>query len=161
MKKVGFAKMGLQYEAQSLCCFRWWHCVFEMRKAVVFTLAMCVVILGCVAYSERPSRVVPLTVKNFEEETATGTWVLELYALCLSFSQLGFFRADLPVCSFAPWCNHCQEYAKTYDEASLAVTTLKFGKIDCVAQQGVCCVSCFCELRLTIPGHQHCAHALE
>jgi len=40
-------------------------------------------------------------------------------------------------CSYAPWCNHCQQYAKTYDRASLEVTTLKFGKVDCVAQKSL------------------------
>lgn len=119
-------------KGEGLVCCQLFFGSLIMKLLIAF-LAIYIIagICGSTA-AQRPSRVVPLTVKNYEKETATGTWVVELCALfdghcgCLTC----YF-------SYAPWCNHCQEYAKTYDQASLEVSALKFGKVDCVAEKGI------------------------
>lgn len=105
-----------------------------MKTTSAFLLLFAFIAFGGITFTwavkDGPTRVIPLTLKNFDTETQSGIWIVEL---CVSIRE--FLVISDGFHSFAPWCTHCQEYAKTYDEASLAVTSIKFGKIDCVAEK--------------------------
>eukprot|EP00698_Gefionella_okellyi_P022715 TRINITY_DN7564_c0_g1_i1.p1 TRINITY_DN7564_c0_g1~~TRINITY_DN7564_c0_g1_i1.p1 ORF type:complete len:418 (-),score=80.54 TRINITY_DN7564_c0_g1_i1:77-1330(-) len=86
-----------------------------MKFCVALTILAVLSAISCVLCQE--SKVVELTVDSFEETLASGSWVVEF---------------------FAPWCQHCQAFASTYNEASLKVTGLQLAKVDCVAQKMLC-----------------------
>ena len=68
--------------------------------------------------SSASSDVVTLTDKNFDELTATGSWLLDFYA---------------------PWCGHCKALTPVWEKAAseLSAQPIRLGKVDCTAETGV------------------------
>jgi len=65
---------------------------FRMKTTSAFLLLFAFVALGGIAVTlavkDRPTRVVPLTLKNFDTETQSGTWIVEL---CVSIRSFRLF----------------------------------------------------------------------
>jgi protein disulfide-isomerase A6 len=80
-----------------------------MSKAII-TLALLLALAS--AFYETDSKVVKLTVANFQSEVldSEDLWLIEFYA---------------------PWCGHCKKLAPHYDKAAKALDGIvKFGALD-------------------------------
>lgn len=86
-----------------------------LRQLLLFAACLCVTI----SQQEVSSSVVPLGVANFTEYIHSHRFALIMF--------------------YAPWCSHSQTFSPQFDAISASITDagLGFGKVDCVAEEGL------------------------
>jgi len=80
-----------------------------MKLAVLLVLALVAVASA--------GEVVVLTDSDFDSKTASGVWLVKLYA---------------------PWCGHCKRLAPTWDELAIQAAGFNVAKVDCTTESTVC-----------------------